>query len=1079
MLRLPISLLLSMCFALPALAQFEYGELLGTVRDRSGAVVAGAKVTLRNLGTNIDRVGESNEAGNFSFPGLRVGSYKLRAEQAGFKIAETENLVLRVGDRLRADLTLEPGQISESITVESASSPLLETETSVRGQVIQGQLIRDLPLNKRDYTQLVLLVPGTTVQPAQRLGGAISINGNRSLQNNYLLDGADNNSNATSFRGERVDVIRPSVDAVEEFRVLTNSYSAEYGRSAGGVVNVSIKSGTNRFKGTLWEFFRNDGMDARGWTPTLGGIKPRLRYNQYGANIGGRIIKDKTFFFMNWEGERESQGLNYQGVVPTRELQQGIFSNTPAGLATDLRTLPVDPTTNQPFPDAIIPRSRFSRVSTRILGDPNFPVPTPTPLIPIPGTYISTRIQKTSVDKGDVRLDHYITSNWRLFGRYSYSDLVLFRPPRFLGFVEGSTNDGFGTTATKGHNGVIGSNITLTPSTILEVRGGVTRLNALVTPPNFGSASATELLGIPNLPASPQLNGGWPKLTFDGMDALGRHTSTPQYQIPTVILTNANLSMVRGNHNIRTGFDYQNIFTPILDVSAPIGRFEFRRNIWTNNPWGDFLLGLPSAYAQTTPTVIYNKKTLNGFFAQDDWKIRRNLTLNLGVRYEYGTPLREKFDRIMNFDLRTGQQIYPNTPGAISDALIQADRDNFSPRIGFAWTVMPKLVVRSGYGIFYNFTNRQGREGLLGQNPPFLRDLFRGQSRTTVNPITLDSGPPANFFATALPSDQLLRANDVGYRDGYVQQWNFTLQYSVAKDWVFEVGYVGNRGNNLTRFLNANQALVPGTPATLPQRRPYTQYADIQYMDSGGASKYHSLQTRVEKRFSRGLSLLHSFTYARGMENVSSWNDPNGNLAAQDARNFRNEWGLGNNVIKFVSVTNWIYELPFGKGRQFLSNANWLADGILGGWQFGGIFNWRSGLPLTIFSNQCGECAMGDRVQRANVVAGVSSALDNPSASQWFNRAAYIPVSNATGPFGTAGRNTEWGPRLANWDLTFTKNFRLSESRYFQFRGELFNAFNSVNLNQPNNNASGGAGFGVITSAQAGRSIQLGLKLYY
>lgn len=343
--------------ALPVLAQFDYGEVSGAVRDASGGVVSGAQARLHSDATTVERTTQTNEEGVYSFAGLRIGSCTLWVEREGFKAAQANVSSLRVGDRLRVDITLETGTISEQVTVVGDVSPLLETETSSRGQVIGLTAIRDLPLNKRDYTQLVLLAPGTQFNPRQRIGGAININGNRALQNNFLLDGLDNNSNATSFRGERVDVVRPSVDAVAEFKVQTNSYSAEYGRSAGGVVNVTIKSGGNDLRGTLWQFFRNDKLDAKGWTPTVDGNKPKLRFNLFGANLGGPIIKNRSFFFVNYEGERERQGVTYTRTVPTPDLQRGNFNDVP--ITGALRILPVDPTSLTPFPNNVIPASRF------------------------------------------------------------------------------------------------------------------------------------------------------------------------------------------------------------------------------------------------------------------------------------------------------------------------------------------------------------------------------------------------------------------------------------------------------------------------------------------------------------------------------------------------------------------------------------------------------------------------------------------------------------------------------------------------------------------------------------------------
>ncbi len=597
--------------------QFEYGEILGTVRDASQGVVAGAKVTLRNIDTNVEREASTNEGGDYSFPGLRAGRYSVQSEKQGFRTATTSNLVLRTGDHLRNDLALETGSVSDKVTVE-ATEPLLETDTSERGAVVQGSQIQELPLNKRDYTQLVLLTPGTTYNPDQRLGGAISVNGNRTLQNAYLLDGIDNNSHATSYRGDRVDVILPSVDAVQEFRVQSNGYSAEYGHSAGAVVNVTIKNGTNQFHGATWEFFRNDAMDAHGWTPTLAGIKPEVRFNQYGANIGGPIAKDKTFFFVNYEGDREHDGVVFQSTVPTVALMQGNFANPPAGLGATLKATPVDPTTGNPFPNAVIPTSRWSPVAGRILAYPQFPVPNALPLITTPGAFISTVIDTVRSDKFDIRVDHNISDKWRLFGRYSFLDSTTFRPAPFLGYAEGSNNDQFGNTLTRGQSAVTGNTITLAPTTILDLRLGYTRLGANVFPPNFGSPSATQLLGIPNLPQGPKINAGWPKFSISGLSAFGSTTSQPQYQIPNTYLASGVVSMQRGAHNIRFGGDATYIQTAILDVSSLRGTFTFS-NTWTANPWGDFLLGLPAAYTQTSPTVAYNRNWIYNFFIQDDY----------------------------------------------------------------------------------------------------------------------------------------------------------------------------------------------------------------------------------------------------------------------------------------------------------------------------------------------------------------------------------------------------------------------------------------------------------------------------
>jgi hypothetical protein len=1064
--------LLAALAAPPLRAQFEYGEILGTLRDQSGGVISGGKVTVRGIDTNVQASAVTNAQGNYSFPDLRAGNYEISTAINGFRPAKSDALLLRVGDRLRMDLTLEPGQVTEQVIVQGAVAPLLETDTSTRGQVIQSQQIEELPLNKRDYSQLVLLVPGSTYNPDQRLGGAISINGNRTLQNDYLLDGVDNNSHATSFRGDRVDVILPSVDAVQEFRVQDNGYSAEYGHSAGAVVNVTIKNGTNQFHGTGWEFFRNDDMDAHGWTPTLGGVKPKVRFNLFGANIGGPIVKDKTFFFLNYEGDRERDGVIFQVTAPTLAMQQGNFANPPAALGATLKTIPNDPTTGQPFPGSIIPQNRWSPVAARVLAYPQFPKPNAFPLIATPGAFTSNVTNAIRADKFDIRIDHYLNSKWRLFGRYSFSDSTTFRPSPYLGYAEGSNNDQFGNTLTRGQSAVAGSTASLNPTSILDLRIGYTRLGANVFPPNFGSPSVADLLGIPNMPQGPKINAGWPEFAISGLSQFGSTTSQPQYQIPNTYLASGVFSLQRGAHSIRFGTDITYIQTAILDVSAIRGVFSFA-NTWTGNPFGDFLLGLPAAYTQTGLFVAYSRNQIYNFFVQDDYRVLPNLTLNLGMRYEYGTPNYEKYNRMSNYNLDTGTMIQASGSNRY---LVNPDRLNFAPRIGLAWTAMPKLVVRSAYGFFYQHTFRQGRENLLAENEPFLQNLTASQGPGTPNPITLDSGPPPNFFANALQTQVSVRGNDPNLKNGYVQQWNLTLQYALAKDWIFEVGYVGNKGTHLSRFWNANQPSVAGTSATLGARRPNQGFGDVEYMDSGGNSFYNSLQTRLEKRFSNGMTLLHSFTYARGLDNVGAWNDPNGSLYPQDAYNFADEKALAENIVQLTSVASWVYELPFGKGRKMMSSAPAAVNALLGNWQADGIWTWRTGLPLTISSPACAACQMGgDRSIRGNVVPGVSPSVSNPGPSDWFNPNAF---ALQTTPYGTVGRDTVWGPGLQQWDLGFVKRFSMAERRYFQFRGELFNAFNQVNFAPPISTV-GSPGFGTITAARAGRNVQLGLKFYW
>jgi hypothetical protein len=538
------------------------------------------------------------------------------------------------------------------------------------------------------------------------------------------------------------------------------------------------------------------------------------------------------------------------------------------------------------------------------------------------------------------------------------------------------------------------------------------------------------------------------------------------------------VSTLKGAHSIKFGTDNMHINTAVLDVSALIGRFQFRQDSFSGNSWANFLLGMPNRISMTSPTVIYNQKRIHSFFVQDDYRVQQNLTLNLGLRYEYGRPITEKFDRLANFNPSTGERLFASDGSLEDRALIAPDRNDFSPRFGVAWTAGPGFVVRGGYGVFYNHTNRQGREGLLGMNNPFVKDLERLQDDSTPASelITLSSGPPPDFLENASPSEQINRGNDPTLRNPYIQQWNLTLQFQPATEWLFEIGYVGNRGNKLTRFYDANQATEPGGSATLPDRRPYPQFGEIQYMDSGGTSNYHALQTKIERRFSRGLSLLQAFSYGRALENVGAWGEEQsgGGRRPQNAFDFANEYGLAGTNSMFRSVSNWVWELPFGRGRSYMADAHPAAEAILGGWEFSGIWTWQSGLPVNIVTSECGNCVMGgQRRQRADALS--DAAIDNPTAQMWFNTDAFAEPDN---PFGTAGRNTVYGPGMLLWDVSLMKNFHFSETKRLQFRTEFFNAFNQVNYDRPNNNVSSSS-FGRISTAMDGRSIQFGLKFYW
>ncbi|MFY9570468.1 MAG: TonB-dependent receptor, partial [Blastocatellia bacterium] len=710
------SLILVLLFAWPmaARAQQELATITGEVKDASGAVVPQAVVTITNVGTNISVKTETNDQGSYTVPSLRPGDYTVTVEKSGFNKTLRSGVTLQVNQFIRIDITLQTGQVSEVIEV-TGGAPLLETETSSRGSVIDQKKIVDLPLNGRDYNQLALLspgvLPGTPRLASVNFKGVLNVNGNRTFNNVFLLDGVDNISYSNSFRGENVQTVQPSIEALQEFKIQTNAYSAEFGRSSGAVVNATIKSGTNSVHGSIYEFLRNDALDANNFfSNALGAPKPVRKRNQFGVAVGGPVVKNKTFWFADYEGLREREGVPRVRLVPTAAEKAGLFS-----------TVVVDPFaagrpafSQNSAGQWVIPSSRWDPVGAavvKLIPDPN-----------VPGTtiYASTPVTKTRQDQFDVRVDHSFSTNMTFFGRYSFVDINTFRPAPLPGLAEGSFNDAFGSNLNRSQGLAFGLTWMFSQSLIGDFRFGFTRGNYFTNPPNAGIDGAAEI-GLKNVPNDPAIVGGVPKFNIQGFDAVGRHTSTPQFQTPRAWNPRATISWNHAQHFFKFGTEFLHVQTKINDLNATIGRLNFE-NRFTNRAVGDLLLGLPSQLALTSFTVMDQGQNMQFYFVQDDFKVKPNLTLNLGLRYEYSTPPREKNNQFANFDPQTGTMIFAKDGEIFDRALIHPDRNNFAPRFGFAYSPTSRWVIRGAYGMFYSHTVRQGREGLLGFNPPFLVD---------------------------------------------------------------------------------------------------------------------------------------------------------------------------------------------------------------------------------------------------------------------------------------------------------------------------------------------------------------------
>lgn len=1087
--QLALVLLVVILTAARAGAQQDAATVTGEVTDPSGAVVPGATITVTNVGTGIALTTVTNGSGLYTLSGLRPGDYTLMIELQGFSRFARTGLTLQVAQVVRLDARLQTGNLTEAVEV-SAATPLLQTTNSSRGSVIDERKIVDLPLNGRDYNQLALLspgvLPGTPRLASVNFKGVLNVNGNRTFNNVFLLDGVDNISYSNSFRGENVQLVQPSIEALQEFKIQTNAYSAEYGRSSGAVINATIKSGTNTLRGSAYEFMRNDALDANNFfSQRLGAPKPERKRDQFGGAAGGPIVRNRTFWFGDYEGLRDQEGIPRVRLVPTAAEKAGLFSTAvfdpfAAGRPEFARNAQGQ---------WVVPRDRWDPAAAKIVAlipDPN-----------VAGTniYASTPVTKTRQDQFDVRVDHQLASTVTTFARYSFVDTDTFRPSPLPGLAEGSFNDAFGSNLNRSQGLAIGATWIASSTLVAEFRFGFARGNYFTNPPNSGIDAATEF-GIPNVPNDPAIVGGLPKMNIQGFDAVGRHTSTPQFQTPRSWNPRATFTLNRSAHMLKFGFEFLHVETKINDLNATVGRMNFEDR-FTGRAVGDFLVGLPSQLALTSYTVMDQGQDMQFYFLQDDFRVSPRLTLNLGLRYEFATPPREKDNALANFDPATGTMVFAKDGGLYDRALINPDRNNVAPRVGFAYAPMDRWVVRGAYGMFYSHTVRQGREGMLGFNPPYLVDNLLSTSVSgsaavaSAAPFQLSRGYPAGLLdATTLAPTITRRAQDPNQKTPTIHQYSLGVQHELTPDLMLDIAYVGNAGRNLPGFRNLNQREViqNANGSQSAGARPYPAFGDIQWMENRVSSDYNSLQVSADKRLSRGLTGLVSYTWGRALTDAPDHISTSGGGAGIDTGTFRepqDSYNLGADRgpaefdITHRFVASYVWELPFGHGRRFGNDWNKATDFVLGGWQLSGIHVMQSGLALT--ATLGGSTVLnlgGERRARPNLVGDPELPSDQRTIDRWFNTDAFAVFSPSPQAFGNAGVGIMRGPGYANFDFTFAKDFRLSDRRRFQFRTEVFNAFNRVHLGVPNIQRES-SGFGQILGSGNARIVQFGLKFYF
>ncbi len=1185
-------------------AQVDTGSISGTVEDQSGGVIPGAKVTLTNEGTNATLTVTTGSDGSYTISPVRIGSYTVSAGFEGFQTTTQKNVTVNLRANVVVDFKLSPGQVTQTVEV-TAAPPLLQSQNASVGQVVGSRSVNNLPLNGRNFTFLAQLVAGVNSPQADTRGnaenGAFAANGLRPAQNNYLLDGIDNNSDTVDFLNGTNFVVLPPLDAIQEFKVQTTNFSAEHGRSGAAVLNATIKSGTNNFHGTVWEFLRNDAADAADFFVNAGGTKKgKYRRNQFGGAIGGPIVKDRVFFFGDFEATRRRQGTVLTGSVPTAAERASGYTDFSdlilgqTGSRTDLlgRAIPrgavldpattrpvtggvVDPTTGltatgdgfvrDPFAGNIIPLGRLDANAIKLLN--LFPAPTNSSLF---SNFTNSPVLIENRKAFDIRVDANVTDKNQLFGRFSYVDDPQLIPGIFGGVADGG---GFqqGTQTALSKQGVLGWTHTFSPTVVNVARAGM----SYIATSRF-SPSANELTDLPGqfgILGIPQdtLNGGLPAFGINGLQTLGSNAFLPSDEVSSTIELTDDFTKIYGKHTFKMGievqhvkfstlqppwsrgqFNYDGAFTDIPNVGGGnTGRAEFVLNpIAATVPNGVDFVGGPATVFVSNISLTDNGKNLYGGYFNDDWKVSSKLTLNLGLRWDFFGLTGENHSNQANFvpgGAPSGQPLYLIPNGANSgnlssdpvtgfttllaadgiglkvtdefgDGLGESQKNNFAPRVGFAYQFTPKLVVRGGFGIFYNGFENRGFSPNIGENYPFQFNFafFRQDDNHPFSnfagcPTATPAGGPTletGFSCTPL-SPLLVKAGGLAlrgiqfdYKTPYSMGGNFTVQYQMTPSLSVQAGYVTTLARHLEAFPGTNrvsQILPPGENSD--NFKPFLDFQrNSSYAATEGSSYYHGLQVTVEKQYASGLNFLGTYTFSKTRSDAGDLlnGGSQGGYRAPYLSGFgiQGDYQLANFDIRNVLHFSGGYELPIGNGKRFMSSASGVANMIAGGWSIIWSTTLQGGQPLNI---GCNIKTVSDDLDCNALLTG--DPYSGPhDVDQFLNPDAFSnpPVATAIGqtdfsPLGGVPAQVR-GPQFGRLDFSVFKNFQLNEQFRLEFRSEFFNIANHPNFNAPGFGGNGvvavpgstdfgSSNFGKLGSTRDApndpRQIQFALKLYF
>jgi hypothetical protein len=1076
-------------------AQAVSGTLLGTITDASGAVMPGATVTLKNVNTGLTRTLVTDSAGEYTAPSLPTGKYTVVAELSGFKTTTVPNIDLGVDQRMRINVKLEVGALEESVTV-TGSSPLVQISSSELGTTVNEEQIKMLPLNGRNFVNLTRTVPGVVRGiPGSNIDGAgslawrasasFSANGQRPRDNNYMLDGVDNNETWL-----QTVVLFPSVDALDQFKLQTSTYSAEFGRSLGGVVNLQIKSGANQRHGSVFEFLRNDAFDANNYfNERAGRAKPDFSQHQFGGTSSGPIARDKTFYFFDFQALRVNQGQTFLSTVPSALMRQGNFS--------EINRTIYDPLTGLPFPGNIIPESRWDPAARNMLNQ-IIPQSNTGGTRSASGQTINNYLINPTVERQDnqfdVKVDHNLTSNNRFFGRYSYQKTHRLQPATLEHGDAGATF-GAGDGNIKAQGISFNDTHTLGSNLLNEFRVGWSSIKFLMTPIDYGTNIA-QTLGIPGINLN-ETTSALSQIMFNngGMRNMGSNGNQPLITNQNDIQIFDNVTRVAGKHTMKFGGSYTHRSREILNADTIVGRFDFNQNLTsscggitagctalanTGFDFASFLLG----YASNASRTLFDSGTyteLRPEFAayfQDDMRLTDRLTVNAGLRWDLYVPWVEENDQQANFDVSTGRFVVASEDATINGVKVGRylqtyGKTDFGPRVGMAYDLRGdgRTIVRGGYGLFWNFTPG-GTSSSKAQNQPFLQ-----AQATTTNfgtNIRLSNGlaAPPGVRPELAPAGATRSAFLTDVRDAHAHNFNVNVQRQFGTNYMAEVAYSGSRTKNALLKTDLNQAppIVGVTDQNVnrPFARSSPALRTVGTVSSTGFLDYNGLLVKFQRRFANRFSFLQAYTLAKAVD-LNSDND--GTVTLTNIFDPEYNRGPSDYDVRHTFSSTWIYELP------------WAAQRAWGGWQVSGILYVRSGLPITITQSQT-MLSTGIANNRPNTVC--DPVLGNQTIDRWFNTSCFAQVADTTGTFGSTARNSVRGPGAFNIDFSLIKNTRIGKMDS-ELRLEMFNVLNHNQFANPNGQL-GNAAFGTISALTSGtcgtcgtseRQIQLAFKVKF